>query len=54
MTFEEIKLYVFSLFTLTMSYSNLDKFLKLLLLVITIGYAIDKWVNHRKNNFKDK
>jgi len=53
MSFEEIKLYIFSLFTFTLSFSTMDEILKIILLLVTIGYAIDKWINHRKNKFKN-
>jgi hypothetical protein len=53
MSFSEFKLYMTSLFAFSVTYSTLDKTLKIVLLIITIGYAIDKWINHRRNNFKD-
>jgi hypothetical protein len=53
MSLNEFKLYIFSLFTISITYSTLDKTLKIILLLITIGYAIDKWINHRRNKFKD-
>ena len=53
MNIEEIKLYAMSLVSFALTYSTLDKFLKLVLLIVTIGYGVDKWINQRKNKFKN-
>jgi len=35
------------------TFTNLEIFLKIILLLITIGYTINKWVNNVKRNGKD-
>jgi|TARA_R110000782_G_scaffold120586_1_gene211578 hypothetical protein len=52
MNIDELKLYLTSLISFALTYSNLDKVLKLILLLVTIGYGVDKWINDRKNKFK--
>ena len=39
----DIKLYVLNAGTLALSFTNLDMILKLLLLIVSIGYTINKW-----------
>lgn len=53
MTYSEIKLWIINTSVLTLTFTDLDNFLKLILLIITIGYSIDKWYMLRKNK-KDK
>jgi hypothetical protein len=53
MNLDELKLYVMTVASWALSYSTLDKFLKLVLLIITIGFGLDKWIQQRKNKFKD-
>tara|TARA_R110002110_G_scaffold101606_3_gene257998 strand:+ start:624 stop:809 length:186 start_codon:yes stop_codon:yes gene_type:complete len=40
--------------TLAMTYTNLEAGLKLLLLLISIIFTLDKWYSHRKRNNKNK
>tara|TARA_R110001592_G_scaffold260624_1_gene525311 strand:- start:686 stop:871 length:186 start_codon:yes stop_codon:yes gene_type:complete len=40
--------------TLAMTYTNLEAGLKLLLLLISIIFTLDKWYSHRKRNKKNK
>jgi len=35
------------------TFTNLEIFLKIILLLITIGYTINKWVNNVRKNGKD-
>ena len=43
MTAEDLKIYAINSFTLGISMTSLDTFLKILLLMVTIGYTINKW-----------
>ena len=49
----EIKLWIINTSVITLSFSDLDNFLKLILLVATIGFTIDKWYLMRKNKNKN-
>lgn len=41
----DIKLYVANMFTLSVTtFTNIEMGLKILLLLVTIGYTINKWV----------
>jgi len=54
MSLEDIKVYILSLFSFTLTYTTLDQSLKIIVLLIAIGYGLDKWITQRKNKFKDK
>lgn len=46
---EDLKIYMFNAFSLLVSFSNIEMGLKIILLVASIGYTIDKWYNiHKK------
>lgn len=45
---EDLKIYVFNAISLLVSFSNIEMGLKIILLVASIGYTIDKWYNVRK------
>jgi hypothetical protein len=47
---EDLKIYVFNAISLLVSFSNIEMGLKIILLVASIGYTIDKWYNIRKKN----
>ena len=45
MDFQQIKLYVINASTLGVTtFTNIEMGLKLILLLVTIGYTIDKWI----------
>jgi|TARA_R100001198_G_C5203577_1_gene191686 hypothetical protein len=50
----DIKLYVLNAGTLALSFTNLDMILKLLLLIVSIGYTINKWWLLQKKYDQDK
>jgi len=51
----QIKLYVINASTLGVTtFTTLEMGLKILLLVVTIGYTIDKWLKLRKERNKKK
>jgi len=47
---EDLKLYFLNAFAMIVSFTEVDMFLKLLLLVVSIGYTINKWYNLRNKN----
>ena len=49
-TMEDLKLYFLNAFAMIISFTEVDMFLKLLLLVVSIGYTVNKWYNLRKKN----
>jgi hypothetical protein len=51
----DIKMYLLNVGTLALSFSEIDMVLKILLLIISIGYTFHKWIlMHRKSNEKNK
>ena len=40
---EDLKLYFLNAFAMIISFTEIDMFLKLLLLAVSIGYTIHKW-----------
>ena len=49
MDFQQIKLYVINASTLGVTtFTNIEMGLKLILLLVTIGYTIDKWIKLKK------
>ena len=51
MSFGDIKLYSLSIGTMAISMTQIDNYLKILLLLVTIGYTVHKWIHLKK---KDK
>jgi hypothetical protein len=49
MTAQDAKLYVINLATLGVSMANVEVALKVLLLVVSIGYTIQRWYYLNKN-----
>ena len=47
---EDLKIYMVNTVSLIVSFSNIEMGLKVILLVASIGYTIDKWYNIRKKN----
>ena len=47
---EDLKLYFLNAFAMIISFTEVDMFLKLILLVVSIGYTVNKWHNLRKKN----
>jgi len=47
---EDLKLYFLNAFAMIISFTEVDMFLKLILLVVSIGYTINKWHNLRNKN----
>ena len=53
MNYNEMKLWLANTFVITVSFTDIDNILKFVLMVITIGYSVDKWLIMRKNKKKD-
>lgn len=47
---EDLKLYLLNSFALVVSFTEIDMILKLLLLIVSIGYTVNKWYNLRNKN----
>lgn len=52
---EDIKIVAINSIMLMITFTHLDIILKTMLVIVTLGYTIDKWVSHRidrknKNN----
>lgn len=45
----DLKLYLLNAFSLTVSFTDIELGLKILLLLVTIGYTITKWADLRKD-----
>ena len=41
---QDIKLYAINLATMVVTMTNIEVYLKILLLLVTIGYTLSKWV----------
>jgi|TARA_B110000444_G_C18727514_1_gene541632 hypothetical protein len=53
MDIQQMKLYVINASTLGVTtFTNIEMGLKILLLVVTIGYTVDKWIKLKKNKKK--
>jgi len=48
MTIGDIKLYALNLSTMAISMTQIDDILKMILLLITIGYTVHKWIHLKK------
>ena len=44
----DVKLYLLNVSTLAISFSQIDMVLKILLLIVSIGYTINKWLYLRE------
>ena len=51
----DFKLYLLNAFSLTVSFTDIELGLKIILLIVSIGYTISKWVDFKiKKNVEDK
>ena len=50
---EDLRIYIINISMLMITFSHLDIILKILLVLVTLGYTIDKWISHRIDR-KDK
>ena len=54
MLLSDLKLYVLNIFSFAVSFSDIDVALKFILLVVSIGYTIERWIKLRKDEPKGK
>lgn len=47
---EDLKLYLLNASAMIISFTEVDMILKLILLVVSIGYTVNKWYELRKKN----
>jgi len=50
----DLKVYLLNILSFAISFSDLDMALKFILLVVSIGYTIERWIKLRKNESKGK
>lgn len=50
----DVKLYLLNVSTLAISFSQIDMVLKILLLVVSIGYTVNKWLYLREEKKKNE
>jgi len=49
MNYNELKLWIINMTVITVTFTQIENILKLLLLFVSIGYSLNKWINLRKN-----
>ena len=49
MNHTELKLWMINVAVITVTFTQIENILKLILLIISIGYTIDRWIDKRKN-----
>ena len=50
----DLKVYLLNILSFAVSFSDLDMALKFILLVVSIGYTIERWIKLRKDEPKGK
>ena len=53
MNYNEVKLWMINMAVITITFTQIENILKLILLIISIGYTNDKWIDRRKNKKED-
>ena len=53
MNYNEVRLWIINMTVITVTFTQIENILKLILLIISIGYTIDKWIDRRKNKKED-
>ena len=49
MNYTELKLWLINVAVITVTFTQIENVLKLILLLVSIGYTIDRWIDKRKN-----
>lgn len=49
MNYNEVKLWMINMAVITITFTQIENILKLILLLVSIGYTIDKWIDKCKN-----
>ena len=53
MNYNELKLWMINMTVITVTFTQIENALKLILLLVSIGYTIDRWIDKRKNKKED-
>ena len=53
MNYNEVKLWMVNVAVITVTFTQIENALKLILLLVSIGYTIDRWIDKRKNKKED-
>ena len=53
MNHNELKLWMINMTVITVTFTQIENALKLILLLVSIGYTIDRWIDKRKNKKED-
>ena len=53
MNHTELKLWMINVAVITVTFTQIENILKLILLIVSIVYTIDKWIDRRKNKKED-
>jgi len=54
MLLNDLKVYLLNILSFAISFSDIDMVLKFVLLVVSIGYTIERWIKLRKNESQGK
>ena len=54
MNHTELKLWMINVAVITVTFTQIENVLKLILLLVSIGYTIDRWIDKRKNKKEDE
>ena len=50
----DLKLFIINILSFAISFSDIDVALKFILLIVSIGYTIERWIKLRKNESQGK
>jgi len=50
----DLKIYLLNILSFAISFSDIDVALKFILLIVSIGYTIERWIKLRKDEPKGK
>lgn len=48
MNYNELKLWIINMAVITVTFTQIENALKLILLIVSIGYSLNKWISLRK------
>jgi len=54
MLLNDLKIYLLNILSFAISFSEIDVALKFILLIVSIGYTIERWIKLRKDEPKGK
>ena len=54
MMLSDLKLFIINILSFAISFSDIDVALKFILLIVSIGYTIERWIKLRKDEPKGK